>query len=365
MEPVKSVKPIKPVEPVKVLAVGDPHFKENNLDDLKKFCDNFYTLAKQLKPDLIVLLGDIHDRHGTNNIYPATHSNEFIYECWKITNNIALVVGNHDRVDNQDYLSKYNFFNSYKNWKGVVVAEKVREMNLKGHRFIFVPYVYPGRFMEALETIDQPMKCSCIFSHQEFYGAQYGRKSEIGDKWPLDGPLVVSGHIHDYQRINANIIYTGTPVTHTFGREKRKTVSLFTFGGTKGGSISEKWTEERFKVESVQKIKIQLNPNELLKWKYPGPLYKIRIEVLSTNEQYTGLCKSGFIGNLKKLGVSVRQKYPDKKDEKRVKVRTTGTFLRQLQYLMVSETERTLFCKVFGFQLNIFEKKNTKYVIHR
>ncbi len=49
-----------------------------------------------------------------------------------------------------------------------------------------VPYVPPGRFVEALNIIDNEWwkNVNCIFAHQEFYGCKMGAIESIeGDKW--------------------------------------------------------------------------------------------------------------------------------------------------------------------------------------
>ncbi len=67
-----------------------------------------------------------------------------------------------------------------------------------------VPYVPPGRFVEALNIIDNEWwkNVNCIFAHQEFYGCKMGAIESIeGDKWDHSFPLVISGHIHSEQRL--------------------------------------------------------------------------------------------------------------------------------------------------------------------
>ena len=109
---------------------------------------------------------------------------------------------------------------------------------------MFVPYVPPGKFDDAIKTCDDIgdiKDYKCIFAHQEFYGAKMGAIiSKDGDKWPLHNPLVVSGHIHDYQRPQENIIYIGTPMQHAFGDNTKKTISILTIN-----NISEECIENR------------------------------------------------------------------------------------------------------------------------
>jgi hypothetical protein len=69
-----------------------------------------------------------------------------------------------------------------------------------------------------------------VFCHQEFRGVQMGpRPSTEGDIWPSEAPLAVSGHIHEHQWLQPNILYVGSPYQTTFGEEDAKTVSLLEF----------------------------------------------------------------------------------------------------------------------------------------
>jgi hypothetical protein len=42
-------------------------------------------------------------------------------------------------------------------------------------------------------------------------------QSVHGDAWPVDAPMVISGHIHDYQRPQDNVLYIGASVQNNFG----------------------------------------------------------------------------------------------------------------------------------------------------
>jgi hypothetical protein len=59
-------------------------------------------------------------------------------------------------------------------------------------------------------------------------------KSEAGDPWAdtpaFDrSPFVVSGHIHDYQRLGENILYVGTPVQVNYGEGVKKGICLINY----------------------------------------------------------------------------------------------------------------------------------------
>lgn len=225
---------------------------------------NLIALADKMKPDLIVCLGDILDRHETIHVTPLTSATQFLYQLEQIAP-LYVIIGNHDRPNNSDFLSGQHPFNALKMWKNTVVVDTVVKATFKGfYEFIFVPYVYPGRFAEAIATLEccdrKPVSCvnietpkvhleidetvpteenmfrkssinaHAIFAHQEFYGAKMGAIiSQQGDKWPHHYPLIISGHIHDYGRPQHNIIYTGTPMQHAFGDQDTKSISQFVF----------------------------------------------------------------------------------------------------------------------------------------
>ena len=117
--------------------------------------------------------------------------------------------------------------NALKKWDNVTIVDKV----IVESGVTFCPYVFPGRFTEALDTVPGSSESSIIFCHQEFRGCDMGVvKSVDGDDPDKFKSLVVSGHIHDNQRLSKNIYYVGAPLQHTFS-EKEKRV-LFVLDGT-------------------------------------------------------------------------------------------------------------------------------------
>jgi hypothetical protein len=113
---------------------------------------------------------------------------------------------------------------------------KVNEMltdNNDIHKFVFVPYVPNGRFIEALDTkkeyIGNYSDVTSVFAHQEFYGAKYnGLVSHNGDKIEGIFPTVISGHIHEYNTFK-NVTYVGSSRQIYKKDDPNKTISIFSF----------------------------------------------------------------------------------------------------------------------------------------
>lgn len=240
-----------------VLVVGDPHFKLANIADTEAMTTSILALAKLHQPHAIVILGDILDKFETMHISPFDRATCFLMDCLEHADTY-LLIGNHDLKNNRQYLSPQHPFRSCHMWKHshhtFTVVDNIVTRHINGQdmsaQMSFVPYVPPGMFETALNSNTQlpSWKDSrVIFAHQEFYGANYevGSSTE-GDKWPLEYPLVVSGHIHDYQRLQENILYVGTPIQHGYDDRHDKTISMFIFTETQ-------WTEHRMALDVKKK----------------------------------------------------------------------------------------------------------------
>lgn len=216
--------------PVTALVIGDPHFKVANVRETDGMVDAIIRTAIDRHPDIIVVLGDILDRHETVHVSPLTRAIKFLGRLKEIAPTFVLI-GNHDLKNNRQFLSDEHPFSALKFWGGnMTIVDSTTLVNIKDQTFVFVPYVPPGRFEEALNKCQGWESSSCIFGHQEFKGAQMGAIISIeGDEWPLTYPYVVTGHIHDYQEPQVNILYTGTPIQHAFGDRHDKTISYFKY----------------------------------------------------------------------------------------------------------------------------------------
>jgi DNA repair exonuclease SbcCD nuclease subunit len=282
-----------------VLAIGDPHFKVANVAESEQMTVNLIKVASQINPTFIVDLGDTLHRHETIHVAPLMRAENMLKQLSQIAPTYILI-GNHDRPNNSNFLTDEHPFNALKEWHNMKVVDTTYEAIHNDQRFIFVPYVPPGRFQEALDRLTpSTVKEMAIFAHQEFYGAKMGAiVSNDGDKWPLENSLIVSGHIHDYDEPQPNIIYTGTPMQHAFGDRSDKTVSIFRFysNGT--------WKQERIDLGLIKREIKYLRPDQVHDF-MPDPNKLIKVVIKGEDSEIKGVVKLEKIKELKKMGVMV------------------------------------------------------------
>jgi DNA repair exonuclease SbcCD nuclease subunit len=202
-----------------VLFIGDVHIKFSNLKDLDKLEDKML----QMKDiSFIVVAGDILDTHE------KIHS-QLMNRAYKLIKNLRTVapvyvlVGNHDYINNQQFLTDNHWMNGMKEWDRVhVIDYPLRLERSSGQAFALVPYVPPGRFVEALDKITDWRDAACVFAHQEVKNCKMGCiRSMDGDVWDAEWPMLVSGHIHERQNVGANVLYPGSVLNHAFGSDNQ------------------------------------------------------------------------------------------------------------------------------------------------
>lgn len=285
---------------MKFLVIGDPHFKVANSRDTDLLTSQVPQIAQDVKPDVIVCLGDLLDRHETIHVSPLDRSTDFLYRLTQIAPTY-LLVGNHDRPNNSHFLTTEHPFTAHKKWPNLTVVDTVLTQEFQGLKFIFAPYVPPGRFQEALDKTNTSIEgVSAIFSHQEWFGVQMGAiQSTVGDVWPTTNPLVINGHIHDYSWTQPNLVNIGTPYQLNFGERDNKGISLFTF-------VDGSYTETRIPLKIPKKTIVHLSVSEVETFTVPpeaAGYWKIIVEGNSAELKH--VAKNSIVKEWLKRGIKV------------------------------------------------------------
>jgi DNA repair exonuclease SbcCD nuclease subunit len=315
-----------------VLFIGDPHFQISNLADVNLFIPEVVKLATARSPDLILIAGDLLHTHERLHTTVLNKAYEFIDEMRKITKTYVLV-GNHDYVSNTQFLTNNHWMNSLKEWDNLEIIDSVKDITHNGNRFVLVPYVYPGRFAEAIATeTDSVTSAACLFAHQEFKGCKMGAiESVVGDEWGRDMPLVVSGHIHSKQRPQPNVYYPGTPMQIAFGESENNIVPLLTF--TDGKLTRE---VEEIPLDLPGKCILYMDIDALGDYELEGE-DKVRITLSGDHSEFKSIKQTKKYKDLVESGVKIVFKANKEQDrEQRTDISATD-FMEILNTMITSE----------------------------
>lgn len=299
------------------LIIGDPHFKilQKGLDnnDFNEFITKVTDIAKKKNPTFIVILGDILNSHETVKVQAHKLAESLIENMSEIAPTYILI-GNHDYINNSQFLTNNHIFTPFKKWKNVFIADTTPLVLEVGNSvehgaktFIFCPYTPPGRFTEALDKVI-PLGhdwsfADCIFAHQEFKGCNLGSViSTKGDEWDSDYPPVISGHIHEESTVGDNIFYVGTPMQQTFAESTNKKVWFIEW---KEGHDDQAFLIEKIQIPMKQKKCLDMTVTELLEKEksknFNATLkkYNLKINVCGTSDELKAFRRSKFANALK------------------------------------------------------------------
>lgn len=348
------------------LAIGDPHFKVNNIPDVEIFLSELKNLLEKEKFDFIVNLGDLLDTMRKLDTEPLIMANKF-FRLLSSHSHLFSLVGNHDMINNSQFLTNKNWLHVFKDSKfDMTIVEDVVIRNIKGKNFIFMPYCPDGRFNEALETSEEAMKLInennvvCIFAHQLFSNVKMGAIiSKDVEDWKYSIPII-SGHIHDKQKIkmeNSYIYYTGSSLQHAFGEGSNKTLAKIVVNEDSSLSIQEiKLDLPVRKIKKLKLSKIDKYISENVNVIKSGKL-KLRINILCSPEEFKHYRKSKEYSNYVRLGIkfelsNITDKVDEEKeDQKIVKIKESNketlNFFSLLEKYITDNTDiKTLYSEI-------------------
>lgn len=295
----------------KVIAIGDPHFRTKYIQVLEKFIEQTLEHIKNVSPDLVVVLGDTLHHHEKTDSECHVRAVKWFMSISKLTK-LVVLIGNHDRRNNSDFQSDVHFFTGLDEHPNIWIIDKATRLNFGDDLdFVFVPYVAPGRFGEALNTLEVKMDEKwplAVFPHQEFKGAKMGAiVSTHGDEWPLDYPFIISGHIHECQMPQANILYCGTPYQTTHSESPGKGLYLFTYDSDriKSWKSGQKCVVPQGQLLAMKlrvKTSITMSPSEFLVTDIPHhENLDLRIVIIGQSGDIEALKKSSKYKELARL----------------------------------------------------------------
>lgn len=340
---------------MKILAIGDPHFKVDNIEETKIFTDNLSLfLSQNTDIEIIVVLGDI--LHNHEKLHTVALNNAINFFSMLITHKrrCFCLVGNHDATSNTIFLSDNHWMNVLKGWDGLTIVDHPIIEFINDIDFITLcPYVPDGRFTEALSHIVSTTKMSdtnirindwkrskCIFSHQLFDGVKMGAiMAQNVEEWKEEYPFCINGHIHENQRPQDNLYIPGSAMQEGYGDMTDKIVALITINENKIPQIEEIDLNVKRKkiiyttVDEIDTIHTKLEKNENIDYKIVVKGSDAELKALKNSSKYKDTLE---INNVKKISFKTTWKENEKLDDK---VSLEDDFVECLQTLVTKEED--------------------------
>lgn len=221
-----------------ILIIGDLHIKVSNTRQTNIAQNDIMEILTKEKIAFVVILGDTLDNHEKIDMECLNRAADLFEMIMSTGIPLFVLIGNHDRANNRVYMTNRHPFRGFDGRPGIVIIWKcyVFDMPLKMigvdsnsiMKFCFVPFIPDGMYMQALSDCGiNPKDITMFFSHSEFKGCKINKLSKSKcDEWPSDFPLNISGHIHDEEIVQDNLIYVGTPFQHTYSDSADKGIFL-------------------------------------------------------------------------------------------------------------------------------------------
>lgn len=333
------------------LCIGDPHFKVENMTEVDEFISKLLPVIKIKSPKYIVVLGDLLHTHERLHTIALNKAYEFIKSLKQLCEKVFVLVGNHDYIQNQQFLTENHWMNGMKEWADVYIIDKVLFLENENEKFLFCPYVPPGKFEEALQTISfDYRKANAIFAHQEFFGCKMGAIVSVdGDKWDESFPLVISGHIHSKQKPQHNIYYTGSAMQHAFGESEENIIAIFSFEKTN-------YSVEEIDLGLKRKKILYLDMDSVVEFKKDEKEENdLKITIKGNQDEFKAFKKSAKYKELTEEGIKVVFKIDKKeeirKEELRTNISEKDSFTEILKNISYAKEDKEII-KIFELLVN-------------
>jgi DNA repair exonuclease SbcCD nuclease subunit len=336
----------------KILAIGDPHFKVDNIEESKILTDNLSLfLSQNTDIEIIVVLGDILHNHEKLHTVALNNAINFFTMLTSHKRRCFCLVGNHDATSNTIFLTDNHWMNVLKGWDGLTIVDHPIIEFINEVDFITLcPYVPDGRFTEALSHIATKMsdirindwkQSKCIFSHQLFDGVKMGAiMAQNVEEWKEEYPFCINGHIHENQRPKDNLYIPGSAMQEGYGDMTDKIVALITINEGLGSSDENKIPQideidlnvKRKKiiyttVDEIDTIHAKLEKNENIDYKIVVKGSDAELKALKNSSKYKDALE---INNVKKISFKTTWKEEQKEQ-------VEDDFVECLQTLILKE----------------------------
>ena len=100
----------------KIIFIGDPHIQTSNIEEVELFIEKIIILIKNENPDIVIIGGDVLHYHERLHTLALNKAYELIEKIKNICK-LYVLVGNHDLIKNDQFLTENHWMNGIKNGK--------------------------------------------------------------------------------------------------------------------------------------------------------------------------------------------------------------------------------------------------------
>lgn len=185
--------------------IGDCHFRLKRLAEGEAFVTWVVEKCRSMASlDAIVILGDLLHTFRVTHVEPFALMNSLVRGCAGVAATYV-IIGNHDYPGPTEYQTSRHFMTPLIGTPNVTIVDRVMRITIGGKAYVMMPYLPYGRLREALAGVGKWRDAGLIFGHQPIRAVD-----PLAEPWSESYPTLVSGHIHDHQRPQPNVIYVGS-----------------------------------------------------------------------------------------------------------------------------------------------------------
>ncbi|AYE36674.1 nuclease SbcCD subunit D [Borrelia turcica IST7] len=244
------------------------HF--SRIDEQQKFLNFLLEFVKNEKIDLLLIAGDIYDSKRPG-LEEQKLINDFFYELsFTSCKWCVLIAGNHDKKEyfsiNKKIFSRFNFFLITEDElvdqviflkdggdvqfiivciphinERLILNQDYGDMELNSDVFLRkLEYAYRDKIANIVNSLDDKYHSvpKILIAHSFFCSRR--SVSSIGNSSILPVSVfgdsfsyVALGHLHDFRKLKANVVYSGSPIQYSFDENKRKYINILLFNDSK------------------------------------------------------------------------------------------------------------------------------------
>jgi len=228
------MKKIRLNEEGEVFWVTDIHMQNSNLDRCKKLFSFIAKIVHERQIKTIVCGGDIYDGKDIIRSKCQNLLFSFLSDMKKRDVDFIALVGNHDYEEtiNAAHLDKEANYPDHslkplENLSNVTIVDFPTVIGDIG----FIPY--RGNNAHMLLSLSSIQDAKYVFIHEGVMGYDFGTGRADDFSLPLDKykgfKKVYAGHYHN-SHVMGNVIYLGSPLTHSFGESNQvKNIGIINF----------------------------------------------------------------------------------------------------------------------------------------